>query len=119
MADISFNIACKELKIAKIAQLNQLFRERLSEKLCTRQPRKVIWDTINTLFLATVAVEPTFVGFPLALANICPWPLVPLFQISLENREDKTTHNTFRDCRVHFFRQPFLKQLYTATASMS
>ena len=24
MADISFNIACKELKIAQIAQLNQL-----------------------------------------------------------------------------------------------
>ena len=53
-----------------------------------------------------------FCCFPLALANICPWPLVPFFQISLENRADKTTHNTFRDCRVHFFRQPFSKQLY-------
>ena len=53
-----------------------------------------------------------FCCFPLALANICPWPLVPIFQISLENRGDKTTHNTFRDCRVHFFRQPFSKQLY-------
>ena len=29
----------------------------------TRQPRKVIWDMINTLFLTTVAVEPTFVAF--------------------------------------------------------
>ena len=29
----------------------QLFRERLSEKMCTRQSRKVIWDVINTLFL--------------------------------------------------------------------
>ena len=27
----------------------------------------------------------------------------------------QTTHNTFRDCRVHFFRQTFSKQLYTAT----
>ena len=54
-----------------------------------------------------------FCCFPLALANICPWPLVPFFQISLENRADKTTHNTFWDCRVHFFRQPFSKQLYT------
>ena len=53
-----------------------------------------------------------FCCFPFALANICPWPLVPFFQISLENRADKTTHNTFRDCRVHFFRQPFSKQLY-------
>ena len=26
MADISFNIACKELKIAQIAQFNQLFQ---------------------------------------------------------------------------------------------
>ena len=26
MADISFNVACKELKIAQIAQLNQLFQ---------------------------------------------------------------------------------------------
>ena len=29
----------------------QLFRERLSEKMCTRQSRKVIWDMFNTLFL--------------------------------------------------------------------
>ena len=29
----------------------QLFRERLSEKLCTRQSQRVIWGTINTLFL--------------------------------------------------------------------
>ena len=54
-----------------------------------------------------------FCCFSLALANICSWPLVPFFQISSENRADKTTHNTFRDCQVHFFRQPFSKQLYT------
>ena len=41
----------------------QLFRERLSEKMCTRQSRKVIWDMISTRFLTTVAVEPTFVAF--------------------------------------------------------
>ena len=28
----------------------QLFRGRLSEKLCTQQSRKVIWDMINALF---------------------------------------------------------------------
>ena len=27
----------------------------------------------------------------------------------LKNSELKTTHNTFRDCRVHFFQQPFSK----------
>ena len=44
----------------------QLFRERLSEKMCTRQSRRVKWDMINTLFLTspdTVAVENTFVAF--------------------------------------------------------
>ena len=41
----------------------QLFRESLSRIKCTRQSRKVIWDMINTLFLTTVAVEPTFVTF--------------------------------------------------------
>ena len=50
--------------------------------------------------------------FPLALANIRPWPLLPFFEVSLKNSELKNTHNTFRDCRVHFFRQPFSKQLY-------
>ena len=29
----------------------QLFQERLSEKMCTRQSRKVVWDMSNTLFL--------------------------------------------------------------------
>ena len=41
----------------------QLFRERLSEEMRTRQSRNVIWDMINTLFVTTEAVEPTFVAF--------------------------------------------------------
>ena len=50
-----------------------------------------------------------FCCFLLALANIRLWPLVSFFQTSLNNSEFKTTHNTFRDCRVHFFRQPLTK----------
>ena len=42
-----------------------------------------------TVPINTVAVKPTF--------------------ISLKNSELKTTHNTFRGCRVHFIRQPFSK----------
>ena len=53
--------------------------------------------------------------FPLTLANICPWPPAPLFQISLKNSALKTTHNTFRECRLHFLRQTFSKQLYAFT----
>ena len=34
MTEISFNIACKELKIAQIAQLNQLFQ--LLHLVCTQ-----------------------------------------------------------------------------------
>ena len=48
-----------------------------------------------------------FCCFPLALANICPCRLVPFFEISLKISDLKATHNTFRGCRVHFFRQPF------------
>ena len=51
-----------------------------------------------------------FYCFPLALTDIRPWPLMQLFQISLKNlSEHKTTQNTLRDGRVHFFRQPFSK----------
>ena len=85
----------------------QLFLERLSENMCTRQSRKVIWDTINKLFLLFLTLyckcRTYFCCFPLALANRRPWPLLPFFQISLKNIELKTTHNIFRDCRVLFF----------------
>ena len=41
----------------------QLFWERVVGKMCRGQSWKVIWDMINTLFLTTVAFEPTFVTF--------------------------------------------------------
>ena len=77
--------------------------------MCTRQSRKAIWDMIITRFLTLQL----WICCPLALADIRPWPLVPFFQISLKNSELKTTYNTFRDCRSHFFREPFSKKLYT------
>ena len=55
---ITFRCLCAAGKVGI-----QLFRESLSRIKCTRQSRKVIWDMINTLFLTTVAVEPTFVTF--------------------------------------------------------
>ena len=76
----------------------QLFRERLSEKMCWSI--RCYWHCRCRIF---------YCCFPLTLANISLWPLVPFFQISLKNSELKTTHNTFRDCREHFFRQPFSK----------
>ena len=44
----------------------------------------------------------------------CPSILSNLY---LKNSELKTTHNTFRDCRVHFFRQPLSKQLHRTKRS--
>ena len=68
-----------------------LFREKLSEKMCTRQSRKVIWDVINTLrYSWHCSCRIFYCCFPLAFANIRLWPLVPFFQISLNNSELKT-----------------------------
>ena len=78
------------------------------KKKWTRQSRKVIWDwSIHCSWHCSCRTY--FCCFPLALANIRPWPLVPFFQISLNNSELKTTHSTFRDCRVQFLLQPFSK----------
>ena len=73
---------------------------RLSEKTCTRQYRKEIWDVINRLFHCSC--RNYFCCFPLAPASIRPLPLESFFQISLKNSQLEATHNAFRDCRVHF-----------------
>ena len=86
------------------------FKKRLSTSLYTASSRKVVEKNVHATTPKgnmgydqyTVpndcSCRTYFDCFPLALANICPWPLVPFFPISLENRADKTTHNTFRDC---------------------
>ena len=51
--------------------------------------RKVIWDMINTLFLTTVAVEPTFVPFLQPSKKHFHGLSCQFFQISLKNRELK------------------------------
>ena len=50
-----------------------------------------------------------FCCFPLALANRCPWPLVPFFQISLENRADKTNPQYFSGLSRALFPTTFLE----------
>ena len=85
----------------------QLFRERLSEKNvhATIPKGNMGYDQYTVPDDCSCRIY--LWCFPLALANICPRPQVPFFQISLKKSELKTTHNTFWDCRVHFFRQPF------------
>ena len=60
---------------------------------------------------STVAVEPTFVDFLYHLQTY----VLSFFQISLKNSELKTTHNTFRGCRMYFIRQPSSKQLFISS----
>ena len=90
----------------------QLFRERLSEKLCTRQSRKVlwvIWDMINTLFpglwLSNLLLS-LFFSTPKHMSMTSRANLSNFFFLRTVNSK---THNTSRDCPVHFFRQPFWK----------
>ena len=93
------------------SQLDTAISRKVVGKMCRRQSRKIIWDTINHCSWHW-SCRTYFCYLPLALANIYPWPLVPFSQISLKNSELKTGQNSFRDCRLHFFRQPFSKYLY-------
>ena len=87
----------------------QLFRERLSTKMCTRQSRKVIWNVGQYIVPGVLSCRTYFCCFPLILANRRPRPLVPFLHISSKNSELKTTHNPFRDCSVHLFPTTFLE----------
>ena len=51
----------------------------------------------------TEADEPYFCCFPLALANISPWALVPFFQISLKNSKKKPPTTPFGIVACIFF----------------
>ena len=87
------------------------FEKGCRRKMCTRQSRKVTWDMINTLFL-TLQLSNLVLLLSFSTFKCKSMASPAILQISLKNSELKTTHNTFRDCRVHFFRQPFSKQLY-------
>ena len=57
--------------------------------MCTRQSRKIIWDMIDTVFLTTVAGEPTFVAFRYHSQTHFHGLSCHFFQISLKNSELK------------------------------
>ena len=73
--------------------------------MCGRQSRKVIWDMINTLFLtlqlSNVLLLLSFRTRKHKAMASCAINV----QISLKYSELKTTHNTFRDCRVAVYRR--------------
>ena len=74
-----------------MTQMFTAISRKVVGKNVQRQSRKVIWDMINTLFLTTVAVDPTYC-FPLALANTFPWPFVPILSNFFEKKENSKPH---------------------------
>ena len=77
-------------------------RKVVGKKMCTRPSGKVIWDMINTPFLTTVAVEPTFVAFLYHMQTNVPGLPCHSFKFLWRTVHLKTTHNTFRDWRLYF-----------------
>ena len=73
--------------------------------MCGRQSRKVIWDMINTLFLTLqLSNLLLLLSFRTRKHNSMASRAINV-QISLKYSELKTTHNTFRDCRVAVYRR--------------
>ena len=75
--------------------------------MCGRQSRKVpvIWDMINTLFL-TLQLSNLLLLLSLRTRKHKSMASRAINgQISLKYSELKTTHNTFRDCRVAVYRR--------------
>ena len=78
---------------------NTAISRKVVKKICMRQSWKVIRDQYTVP--NDCSCQTYLCCFPLALANISPWPPVPFFQMYLKNSALKITHNTFCDCRVH------------------
>ena len=85
----------------------QIFRERLSEKKLHATIPKGNMGYDQYTVPNTVAIEPTFVAFLISTRKhtaMASRAIVSNFFLFPKNSELKTTHNTFQDCRVHFFR---------------
>ena len=71
----------------------------------------------------TVSCRTYFCCFPLALTDICPWALLPFYQISLKTSELNTTHNTrvvtkISSCRVNTTSRQGIKRLRISFGSI-
>ena len=92
------------------------FEKLLSEKMCSRQSRKVIWDMFNTLFL-TLWLSNLLLLLSFSTRRHTSMASSAILSNFFEKQSLKTIHNTFRGCRVHFIRRPFSKQLYISVGN--
>ena len=89
----------------------QLFQERLWEKMCMRQSWNVIWDMIKMLFLA-LSLSNLLLLLSFSNHKHTSTASNAILSNFFEQQWTQTIHNTFWDCHVHFFQQPFSKKLY-------
>ena len=80
--------------------------------MSSRQSRMAIWDMINTRFL-TLQLWNLHLLLSFSTRRHTSMAFRAILSNFVKNSELKTTYNTFRDCRRHFFREPFSKKLYT------
>ena len=64
----------------------QLFRETLSEKMCTLQSQEVIWGYDQYTVPDDCSCRTYFCFFPLALENTFPWPFVSILSNFFEKQ---------------------------------
>ena len=89
------------INFKKKKKKKKLFREGLSENMCMRQSREGNMGYDQYTVADTVAVELTLVALRLKNSQTYVCGLSNFFK---EQSDPKITHNTFRDFRVHFFR---------------
>jgi len=84
--------------------------EKGCQKKCARATIPEGWNMINTLFL-TMQLSNLLLTLSFSIRKHTSMASSDRAILSnlLKNSKLKTTHNTFRDCRVHFFPQPFSK----------
>ena len=68
--------------------------------------RKVKWDMTNTLFL-TLKLTNLLLLLSFSTRKHKSMGSPAILSDFFEEQFKKNTHNAFRDCRVHFLRQPF------------
>ena len=82
------------------------------EKGCRRKRARATipegWNMINTLFL-TMQLSNFLLMLSFSTRKHTSMASRAILSNFLKNSKLKTTHNTFRDCRGHFFPQPFSK----------
>ena len=86
----------------------QLFRERLSEKMCTRQSRKVMGYDQYTV-PDDCSCRTCFCCIPLALANIRPWPFVTILSNFFEKQRTQNNPQCLSGLSRALFPTTFLE----------